>query len=150
MISRHAVLAEAREWIGTPYQHQASAKGAGCDCLGLVRGVWQDLYGFEPERPGHYAPDWAEAGGEDQLLAAARRLLIDTGDVIPDAGLVVLFRWRPHCPAKHAAITLDRERFIHAYQERGVTVSSLVPQWRRRIAGVFAFPASPRNVQNSV
>ena len=34
-------LAEARRWIGTPYQHQASVLGAGCDCLGVLRGVWR-------------------------------------------------------------------------------------------------------------
>jgi hypothetical protein len=28
----------ARGWIGTPYLHQASRRGAGADCLGLVRG----------------------------------------------------------------------------------------------------------------
>ena len=38
---RARVVAEARMWIGTPYVHQASALGAGCDCLGLVRGVWR-------------------------------------------------------------------------------------------------------------
>ena len=32
----------ARGWIGTPYLHQASCRGIGCDCLGLVRGVWRD------------------------------------------------------------------------------------------------------------
>ena len=35
MITRSAILAEARDWIGTPYVHQASAKGAGCDCTDL-------------------------------------------------------------------------------------------------------------------
>jgi cell wall-associated NlpC family hydrolase len=39
VISRSAIVAEARTWIGTPYRHQASLKGVGCDCLGLVRGV---------------------------------------------------------------------------------------------------------------
>jgi NlpC/P60 family putative phage cell wall peptidase len=47
-----AVVAEAMDWIGTPYRHQASRKGVGCDCLGLVRGVWRALYGREPEAPG--------------------------------------------------------------------------------------------------
>ncbi len=37
------VVAIARDWIGTPYVHQASAQGAGCDCLGLLRGVWRAL-----------------------------------------------------------------------------------------------------------
>jgi NlpC/P60 family putative phage cell wall peptidase len=52
------VIAAARGWLGTPYHDQASAKGAGCDCLGLVRGVWRDLHGSEPEQP---------AGGLDDL-----------------------------------------------------------------------------------
>lgn len=51
-----AVVAEAMDWIGTPYRHQASRKGVGCDCLGLVRGVWRALYGREPEAPGPYRP----------------------------------------------------------------------------------------------
>jgi hypothetical protein len=54
-------LAETRDWIGTPYQHQTSLKGVGCDCLGLVRGVWRAVIGAEPERAPPYAPGWAEA-----------------------------------------------------------------------------------------
>jgi len=54
------VLALAEPWIGTPYRHQASLRGVGCDCLGLIRGVWRELYGSEPELPPPYAPDWAE------------------------------------------------------------------------------------------
>src|SRR5690606_10394391 len=70
---RRKAVVEALSWVGTPYRHQASTKGLGCDCLGLVRGVWRALYGEEPETPGPYAPDWAEAGGTDRLLDAARR-----------------------------------------------------------------------------
>ena len=67
MIRRAAILQSARGWIGTPYLHQASLKGAGCDCLGLVRGVWREIYGDEPEETGPYSPDWAEATREEQL-----------------------------------------------------------------------------------
>lgn len=38
-VTRAAIVAEARRWLGTPYRHQASVIGAGADCLGLVRGV---------------------------------------------------------------------------------------------------------------
>ena len=55
---RERVLDEARRWIGTPYRHQGTRLGVGCDCLGLVRGVWRALYGAEPETPGPYSPDW--------------------------------------------------------------------------------------------
>ena len=40
-------------------------------------------------------------------------------------------------------ILIEDDRFIHAYQGHSVLVSALVPHWRRRIAGVFAFPPLP-------
>ena len=52
----------------------ASADGVGCDCLGLVRGVWRELYGAEPKPVPAYTRDWAEATGAETLLAAARRI----------------------------------------------------------------------------
>ena len=45
------VVAHARAWIGTPYEHQASCRGSGTDCLGLLRGLWRELLGAEPETP---------------------------------------------------------------------------------------------------
>lgn len=134
------IVTEVMSWIGTPYRHQGRRKGVGCDCLGLVLGVWRVVYGSEPEQPAHYAPDWAEAGGQDLMLAAARRHCAEKPPGQLSAGDLVLFRWRPHLPAKHAAITITPERFIHAYQGHAVVASALVPQWRSRIAGVFAFP----------
>lgn len=137
------VVAEAREWIGTPYRHQGSRKGVGCDCLGLVRGIWRSVYGGEPEAPGPYAPDWAESSGEDRFLEAARRHCIAKAKEDMAPGDLLLFRWRPNVPAKHAAILVAADRFIHAYQGHAVLASPLVPLWRRRIAGVFAFPPLP-------
>ena len=40
-----AVVKEALSWLGTPYRHQGSRKGVGCDCLGLVMGVWRAIHG---------------------------------------------------------------------------------------------------------
>src|ERR1700744_6755532 len=75
--TRHSPLAGdavavARAWIGTPYVHQASVKGVGCDCLGLLRGVWRELHGEEPEDAPPYAPDWAEATGNETLYLALK------------------------------------------------------------------------------
>jgi len=39
MTTRTQLLAEAREWLRTPFLHQAASKGVGTDCVGLVRGV---------------------------------------------------------------------------------------------------------------
>ncbi|KQS68143.1 peptidase P60 [Rhizobium sp. Leaf371] len=146
---RLRVLASARDWIGTPYRHQASLKGVGCDCLGLIRGIWREIHGREPETPPPYRPDWAERSGEDRLWDAATRVMgapIDLGAMRP--GDLLLFRWRLGMPAKHAGILSRDEappasggaRFIHAYEQASVVESALVPAWRRRIAGVFRFP----------
>ena len=135
------VVAEALRWVGTHYRHQASRLGVGCDCLGLVRGVWRALLGDEPENAGPYAPDWAETSKDDPLFAAATKHMLAAGGE-PRCGHVLLFRWRPDMAAKHAGIALDEMRLIHAYQGHAVMISPLVPQWRRRIAGVFAFPAA--------
>ncbi|MBN9046178.1 MAG: peptidase P60 [Rhizobiales bacterium] len=145
MIMSERVLAEAGRWIGTPYRHGASRQGVGCDCLGLVRGIWRALYGCEPENPGPYAPDWDETAAGDRLLAAASRHMArrdDDGGPLP--GDLIVFRWRPDVAAKHLGIMACGEdgggRFIHAYEGHGVLSSALVPQWRRRIAGIFIFP----------
>lgn len=138
MITRRAILDEARTWIGTPYQHQASAKHAGCDCLGLVRGVWRALYGVEPEIAPAYTPDWAERHGAETLLHAAQRNLIETPQAAP--GDVLLFRMDARSPIKHAAILDEDQRIIHAYWGRAVVRSRLAQWWRVRLAASFSFP----------
>jgi NlpC/P60 family putative phage cell wall peptidase len=140
-----AVVGEALSWVGTPYRHQGRRKGVGCDCLGLVLGVWRAVYGATPELPGPYAPDWAEAGGEERFLAAVRRHFSEKPADDMAAGDLLLFRWRAHLPAKHAGIVVGRDLFVHAYEGTAVSLSALVPQWRRRIAGVFAFPEQNLN-----
>lgn len=140
MIARHAILAEARDWIGTPYQHQASMKGAGCDCLGLVRGIWRALYGEEAQATPAYTPDWAEREGAETLLGAARRHMVELPIAAAAPGDVLMFRMEAHAPVKHVAILDEGERLIHAYWGRAVVRSRFAPWWRARCAAAFSFP----------
>lgn len=139
-VTRAAIVAEARAWIGTPYRHQASLKGVGCDCLGLVRGVWRALYGTEPEAPPPYAADWAEAATGELLAEAALRHLVPVAreDIVP--GDVLLFRWRARLAAKHLGIVTAAGRMVHAHDGAAVAEVALAPWWRRRIAYAFGFP----------
>ena len=73
MSQNQRIVAAARGWIGTPYVHQASRRGAGSDCLGLLRGVWREVLGAEPEAVPAYTMDWSEPQGEERLWIAARR-----------------------------------------------------------------------------
>jgi NlpC/P60 family putative phage cell wall peptidase len=94
----------ARSWIGTPYVHQASLKGAGCDCLGLLRGIWRDLHGEEAEETPPYSLDWAEATAAETLYMALKRHAREIGTTRLEPGDVALFRMLPHGPAKHCGI----------------------------------------------
>lgn len=139
----NAVVSVARAWVGTPYVHQASTKGAGTDCLGLLRGVWRDVLGGEPEAVPAYSMDWSEPQGEERLWEAALRHLqpkpldqVQTGDVL-------LFRMRSGAVAKHLGLqgrVAPDPSFIHAYSGHGVVESQLSAPWARRIVARFAFP----------
>jgi NlpC/P60 family putative phage cell wall peptidase len=143
MNPRDDVVAHARRWLGTPYRHQASVHGAGADCLGLIRGVWRDLYGSEPETPPPYSRDWAEVGGDEVLWAGAERHLVEKDPDQMARGDTLLFRMRDGMVAKHLGILSDDgpvPRFIHSYARHGVIESALSWPWRRRVVACFSFP----------
>ncbi len=141
--SVHAVRI-AREWIGTPYRHQSAVKGAGTDCLGLIRGVWRELYGAEPEIVPAYTADWSEPEGAERLWQAALRHLSPLGGDAPLVhGQVLLFRMREAAVAKHLGLVAETGRsvtFIHAYSGHGVVESPLSAPWLRRVVARFEFP----------
>jgi len=134
------VIAAARGWLGTPYHDQASVKGVGCDCLGLVRGVWRELKGNEPLPLPPYSRDWGETGIREPLAEAARVVMLEVPltDVTP--GALILFRMRTEAVAKHCGILVSQDRFIHAYERTGVIEAPLDHAWRRRISFAFLFP----------
>jgi NlpC/P60 family putative phage cell wall peptidase len=90
MTTRGEIVAAARSWLGTPYHHQASVKGVGCDCLGLIRGLWRDFVGQEPEAMPAYTRDWGDVIGSE--LAAARRNLVPIAPAIVRPGDILVFR----------------------------------------------------------
>ena len=139
-MDRNNIVALARTWLGTPYHHQASCKGVGTDCLGLVRGVYRELYGREAETPPPYSSDWAEAARRETLLEAARRHLIEISREKAQAGDVVIFRLRPQAMAKHAAILTGPRRMIHAFESGVVCEVPMCGWWSRRVATAFSFP----------
>ncbi|NOD34208.1 MULTISPECIES: NlpC/P60 family protein [unclassified Ruegeria] len=142
-LKKQDIVAEARSWVGTPYVHQASTKGAGTDCLGLLRGVWRALIGQEPEAVPIYSLDWSEPQGEERMWAAAQRHLVEKPVSRFAPGDVLFFRMREGSVAKHLGIvsaTQPTPRFIHAYSRRGVVENALSVPWQRRVVSCFEFP----------
>ena len=140
-MSGQDIVAQAQLWIGTPYHHRASLRGAGADCLGLIRGIWRAQCGAEPEPLPDYSPSWAEAGREEALWCALARHLRPA--CLPADGQVLLFRLQGHALAKHLGIQCaGGTQFIHACPRAGVVQAPLSAPWARRIVARFAFPSS--------
>ena len=142
-LSGEEIAGLARGWIGTPYRHQASRRGAGADCLGLIRGVWREAMGAEPEAVPAYTADWSEVRGVEALWSAAERHLTQIAVEAAAPGDVLLFRMREGSVAKHLGILAQGAAgpsFIHAYSGHGVLESALSDPWRRRIVAAFSFP----------
>ncbi len=137
------IVRAARGWIGTPYVHQSAVKNAGCDCLGLLRGIWREVLGPEPEVVPAYSMDWSEPQSDERLWQAALRHLVAKPLEDAAAGDVLLFRMRSNAVAKHLGLAAQvgpGATFIHAYSGHGVTESPLSAPWRRRVVARFAFP----------
>jgi NlpC/P60 family putative phage cell wall peptidase len=136
-MKREHIIAEAASWIGTPYHHQASLKGVGADCLGLVRGLWRALYGPEPAPVPPYGQDAGDGG--EALLEGLRAHLAE-GALEPVPGDLLLFRLRENWPARHCAVLLASDCFVHAVSGRSVAGAAFGAWWRRRLVAHFAFP----------
>jgi len=139
-IERRAIVAAARRWIGTPYLHQASLIHVGSDCLGLVRGVWREVIGDEPESTPPYTPDWAEAKGVETLLAAAQRHFERVPGNAFREGDILVFRFRNHLPAKHLGLATSSTQMVHAHSAACVAEVAIGSHWRKHLAAAFTFP----------
>ena len=120
------VVAEARKWVGTPFHDQASLKGVGCDCKGLVWGVARELGRKEANTPYaqfiHY--DLKRKGGvPGKLLREGMAALFDRAEEIKPGDILLLAH---DGDPIHLAIATDEGFAIHASGKRGVKERSLV------------------------
>jgi NlpC/P60 family putative phage cell wall peptidase len=134
------IVALARGWIGTPYHHQGTLKGIGCDCLGLLRGLYLEQFGVLPTVP-PYRPDWAENGAAETLIDGLHRWLtsIDVSEAL--SGDVFVFTLRRGAIAKHVGILSSPTHFIHAHEGAAVAEIALTAWWQRHVVAAFRFPA---------
>lgn len=137
---QNKIINLTKSWIGTPYHHQESVKQVGCDCLGLVRGVYEELYQKKtaPFKP--YTKDWAEETKQETLIEAAGDHLKSVEVSERKPGDVLIFRFRKWMIAKHTAIQVSKDTMIHAIEGAKVEEVHLNNWWQRHLAAVFRFP----------
>lgn len=121
----------AESWVGTPFHHQASLKGVGCDCAGLIAGVAHE-YGINPIN----IPD--DYGVDPDPETMIRTLCKHLSPCLRSEADVVLFIVAVH--PQHLAFT-DGEYLIHAYQPaRKVVKHSFDDAWQKKVHSFYCFP----------
>lgn len=143
---REQIVAEARSWLGTPYHHQQSTRGAGCDCVGLVRGVGVAC-GVMPPR----LEEWARFAGYSRRPNPRRMAegmhtflmpLPDGAEPLP--GDIAWLQWRANLPMHLALLAHDAAgapQLIHSFSDAGqVVCHGLTLQWRERVVSWWRYP----------
>jgi NlpC/P60 family putative phage cell wall peptidase len=147
MIQGSEVVAEAREWLGTRWHHQAATKGVGTDCMGLVRGVSARL-GLMPADIMQSAAALPFAGygrapfaGQLELACATFFSPVSAAQAKPGDMVLIAFDVAPH----HVGILGDYPAggfsLIHAYMPtRKVIESRLDALWLSRVVSYWRIP----------
>ena len=124
-VKRQDIIIEAKEWLGTKWQHQASLKQVACDCVGLVRGVYRELTGIDVNIAIDYPASWHLFKKEERLYDEAKRHMVEITKDEVRPGDVLVFGFYDH-PASHVGILTSHDTFIHSYQDI-VVVVVLIP-----------------------
>lgn len=121
-VTRDAVVAEALSWIGTPFKHNQHCKRFGCDCIGLIIGVFQSLGCISADwAPPAYSPQWHAHKNEEKLVETALAMgCEETGTDELRLGDILIFKYGRVC--SHAGFYVGDDAIVHAYFGLGRTV----------------------------
>ena len=114
---RAAVVAEARSWLHTPWQHMAAIKGECCDCAMLLVRSFVDAGVLEPFDPRPYPRAWFLHHEEERFLG----WVVDKFNAVEvpvdqaQPGDVLMYKLG-RCYA-HGAILVAPKLVIHAFSE---------------------------------
>lgn len=147
MVTRVQLVAEAREWVGTRYQHQAHIKGVATDCGGLVYGV-AARFGLLPTNPtllpgAELFTGYARQAYQGSLRRACGLLLTEINFEDAQLGDVVLMSFDGE--PQHVAMLGDYPHggfsIIHAYAPmRKVVEARLEETWQAKIVATYLIP----------
>ncbi|MBX9726212.1 MAG: C40 family peptidase [Rickettsiales bacterium] len=136
------IVVRARTWLGTPFHHQARLKGKGCDCLGLIIGVVDEL-GLK-DAHGRLLSAYDEITYPKEpdgayLIEKLTGLLDEVPIADARAGDLALFKVREN--PQHLAILSDYDNtlgMIHSFApSRRVVEHRLDDDWKSRLLKVY-------------
>lgn len=136
MPNNAAIIAKAREAIGTPWVHTGRTL-RGLDCIGLVLWDFRQLGITEYEPPPYpREADWSQFVGYFRANMEEVKLL----EAVPGNVLVVRQKMFP-CHCGFLASNSDGPTFIHAYAKRKKVVEErYTDAWKKDSVAAFKVP----------
>lgn len=135
---RTDIIAAARGWIGTRWQHQASCRGAGTDCIGLVAGVAAECGSAEGRRF-LSTPEWRCYGRHPDpefMFSVAGELMdrIAPAEALPADVLVFTCGKHP----MHFGWLAPGDNLVHAWLGARRVVEHRLGEWSDRIVRAYS------------
>ena len=135
------MIAEARTWLGTPFNHQGRIKGVACDCIGLIMGVGIALKLAVYDPHSQTARSYLSYGRSPDPVRMREGIGRWLHTIpVEQAGLadVLYMAWSRE--PQHVGLITDIG-IIHAYARAGKVVEHrLDADWQSRIRGAWRFP----------
>lgn len=111
------LVAEALEWLGTPYGYGRQDKGVATDCSGFVMQVYLKVMEIKLPRNSAAQYDFCQK--------------IDKSCVRP-GDLVFFAIGQDTLKVSHVGLMIDKENFVHSSSSKGVIISQMCsPYWNR-------------------
>lgn len=136
------LVAAAREWIGTPFHWEASIKGAGADCKGLLAGVARECGRAEGDSLEALTSGYSRRIDQAALERGLARLFLrqaqdDRGEWLLEPGDVLLLAVGATRVPVHLALYAGEGRMIHTWSKGPAAVVE-VPMGRYWSAAVVS------------
>ena len=116
------VLAEARTWLGTPWHHEGSIKGAGVDCAMLLVCVFASVGAIQAFDPRPYPIDHMMHSGEERFMGWLMPHATEVTEGEPQPADVIVYKVG-RCYS-HGAVVTEWPHIIHAFRDEHEVVLS--------------------------
>jgi len=140
-VTRSRLVQEAMTWIGTPWMHRGTVKGAGVDCGQLLALAAHRVGAIDWIDPGDYPADWMLHNSVSKFQATVERYAYKKSS-LPLPGDIALFNFG-RC-ISHGAMIIEWPKIIHAYRPAKMVVlddAETNPILKTRLAGFWEIKA---------
>lgn len=134
------LIAEAREWLGTKYHHQASVKGVGADCVGFLKGAAVNVGLISLEEASAYPTDYSRQPSGGMLRRLVGQNLVQVPFEERRPGDLGLMRFQSDEQHLFMFTSVDPDYIIHAAQQGVVEHRFDFQTMRQQTARVYRFP----------